>query len=107
MTFNDEEDRYEFTFDTTVNLKGRHLSIQTDHGGSYNDVIGGNGQTSRDDQTDTTQVNGEADSPDDSFGPSTGACGVLGMISLSLLLVGLVGLRRALSRYSRVRRDLM
>ena len=40
MTFNPGENRYEFEFDTAVNLVGRHISIQTDEGGTYNSIIG-------------------------------------------------------------------
>ena len=39
MEFNAAEDRYEFIFETLVNLKRRRMVISTDEGGSYNDVI--------------------------------------------------------------------
>ena len=39
MMFNADENRHEFEFDTGVDLRGRHLSIQSDHGGTYNAFI--------------------------------------------------------------------
>lgn len=39
MTYNPRKDRYEFKLVTPVDLAGRNVSVQTDEGGSYNEVI--------------------------------------------------------------------
>ena len=39
MIYNPSKNRYEFVLDTPVDLAGRNVSVQTDEGGSYNDII--------------------------------------------------------------------
>lgn len=39
MTYNSGDDRWEFTSVTPANLKGRRVTVSTDHGGAYNSFI--------------------------------------------------------------------
>ena len=40
MIYNAARDRYEFIADTGgINLDGRRVSVQNDHGGAYNGIV--------------------------------------------------------------------
>lgn len=76
MIFSASRNRYEFTQDFNVNLKGRRLSIQDDEGGVYNVLINGKGYTGVSATTfsfsskslfSTSAITDESDNHDDLF----------------------------------------